>query len=76
MTIQEKTLLEKILKLPLKSRMGMVTKILKSVSKEDEKTTKLWIEEAERRIAAVANGDEELLPGPEVREEIRRKYNS
>jgi hypothetical protein len=34
---------------------------------------KSWIQEAERRIAAVAAGKEEVLPGDEVLAEIRRR---
>jgi putative addiction module component (TIGR02574 family) len=66
---------EEALSLPADVRMDLVEKLLRSLNLPvDEDIDRLWAEEAERRVAQIAEGKAELVPGEEVFAKIRAKY--
>jgi len=66
---------EEALSLPADIRMDLVEKLLRSLNLPvDEDIDRLWAEEAERRVAQIAEGAAELVPGEEVFAKIRTKY--
>jgi hypothetical protein len=74
MSTNEKLILEGFLQLPRKNQVALLKKMLESVDDNNIGVTKSWVKEAERRLAAVAKGEEEPLSGADVLEEIRRRY--
>ena len=67
--------IEEALSLPADVRMDLVEKLLRSLNLPvDEDIDRLWAEEAERRVAQIAEGKAELVPGEEVFAKIRAKY--
>jgi len=66
---------EEALSLPADVRIALVEKLLRSLNLPvDEDIDRLWAEEAERRVAQIAEGKAELVPGEEVFAKIRAKY--
>ena len=66
---------EEALSLPADVRMDLVEKLLRSLNLPvDEDIDRLWTEEAERRVAQIAEGKAELVPGEEVFAKIQAKY--
>jgi len=66
---------EEALSLPADVRIALVEKLLRSLNLPvDEDIDRLWAEEAERRVAQIAEGTAELVPGEEVFAKIRAKY--
>jgi putative addiction module component (TIGR02574 family) len=69
------SVVEAALSLPADVRMDLVEKLLRSLNLPvDEDIDRLWAEEAERRVAQIAEGKAELVPGEEVFAKIRAKY--
>jgi len=68
---------EEALSLPADVRMDLVEKLLRSLNLPvDEDIDRLWAEEAERRVAQIAEGKAELVPGEAVFAKIRAKLSS
>ncbi|MFZ4397564.1 MAG: addiction module protein, partial [Kiritimatiellia bacterium] len=66
---------DRALDLPADERIGLVDRILASLNLPTRPDIdKLWVEEAERRVAQIDRGEVELVPGEEVFAKIRRKY--
>ena len=64
-------LLANVLELPANQRAELVEQILKSLDTTDPAIDRLWAEEAERRLDAVASGDMQTIAA----EEVFAKYN-
>lgn len=63
------------LDLPADVRIGLVDRILVSLNLPTRPDIdRLWVEEAERRVAEIDQGEVELVPGEKVFAKIRRKY--
>ena len=61
--------------LPVDARIGLVERLLISLNLPTKADIdRLWAEEAERRIVEIDRGDVELIPGEQVFDTIRRKY--
>ena len=66
---------EEALSLPSNERASLVEKLLTSLNLPIQaEIDRLWMEEAERRVSQIEQGEVELIPGDEVFAKIRRKY--
>ena len=66
---------EEALSLPADVRLGLVEKLLTSLSLPiDNEIDRLWAEEAERRVTQLEAGEAKLVPGDEVFSKIRTKH--
>jgi putative addiction module component (TIGR02574 family) len=75
MGIATDKLLEGALLLPADERASLVEKLLQSLNLPTEaEVNRLWVEEAERRVAQIEAGKVELIPGEQVFAKIRAKY--
>ncbi len=60
------------LKLPVKQRARLASKLIRSLEKHDEKhVEKLWIEEIDRRNEKLENGNAELVSEFDVMKNVR-----
>ena len=55
-------------------RVALVETILAQLPETDPDWDAAWTAEAERRMAAVARGDDVLIPAEKVMENLRNKY--
>jgi hypothetical protein len=75
MTIVADKVFNEALSLPSDARMSLVEKLLASLNLPTRADIDLlWVEEAERRVFQIDNGDVALISGEEVFAKIRRKY--
>ena len=66
---------EEALSLPSDERVSLVEKLLTSLNLPIQaEIDRLWVEEAERRVSQIEQGEVELIPGDEVFAKIRQKY--
>ena len=66
---------DKVLSLPVNSRVNLVEKLLVSLNLPTQaEIDRLWAEEAERRVSKIDKGEVEFVPGEEVFAKIRKKY--
>ena len=66
---------EEALSLPADARLVLIEKLLTSLNLPiDKDITRVWAEEAERRIAQLDAGEAKLIPGDEVFAKIRAKH--
>ncbi len=66
---------EEALSLPADVRVSLIEKLLASLNLPvDEKTDRLWAEEAERRVTQIEEGKAKLVHGEEVFTKIRAKH--
>jgi putative addiction module component (TIGR02574 family) len=67
--------IEEALSLPVDARLSLVEKLLSSLHPaSDDEHTRLWAEEAARRIERLDAGETKLIPGEEVFAKLRAKY--
>ena len=55
-------------------RVALVETILAQLPETDPDWDAAWTAESERRMAAVARGDDALIPAEKVMENLRNKY--
>ncbi|MDA0737610.1 MAG: addiction module protein [Nitrospirae bacterium] len=68
-------LLEEALLLPADERASLVERILQSLNLPTEaEITRLWGEEAERRVSELEAGKVAAIPGEQVFTKLRAKY--
>jgi len=68
-------ILKEALSLPADERASLVERLLQSLNLPTEaEVTRLWAEEAERRVAQLEAGEVELILGEQVFAKIRAKY--
>ena len=60
--------------LSAEERVALVETILTQLPETDPDWDAAWTTEAERRMAAVARGDDTLTPADKVMENLRNKY--
>ena len=66
---------DKALSLPANDRIGLVERLLSSLTLPTQPDVdKLWADEAERRVAQIDSGEAELIPGETVFARIRKRY--
>ena len=75
MSTSANKIFEEALLLPSDERVRLVEKLLTSLNLPIQaEIDRLWVEEAERRVSQIKQGEVELIPGDEVFAKIRRKY--
>ena len=63
------------LSLPAEARIALVEKLLTSLNLPIQADIdRLWADEAERRVGELEGGEVEAIPGEEVFERLRKKY--
>lgn len=74
MPVVVKKVFEEALSLPAEARVSLVEKLLTSLNlPAQQEIDRLWVEEAEGRIAQINKGEVELVPGNKVFSNIRKK---
>ena len=72
MTKAPSKIVEQALALPPEARADLAEKLLSSLdSAEQSEIDRAWGEEAERRLAAIESGAEEVVDGAEIRKILR-----
>ena len=75
MTTVADKVFDEALSLPADARLGLVDRLLSSLNLPTQpEIDRLWAEEAERRVAELDSGEVQSIPGEEVFERLRRKY--
>ncbi len=73
-TVSDKVM-DEVLSLPTDARMSLVEKLLASLNLPTQpEIDRVWVEEAERRVAQIDRGEVELIPGEEVFAKLRQKH--
>ncbi len=73
-TVSDKVM-DEVLSLPAYARMSLVEKLLASLNLPTQpEIDRVWVEEAERRVAQIDRGEVELIPGEEVFAKLRQKH--
>lgn len=71
----EEKVLDEALLLPSDQRAELVDQLLRSLNlPTGEDVDRLWAAEAERRVREIRAGEVEPVPGEQVREEIRKRF--
>ena len=76
MTILAERIYGEILDLPWEERLGLIDKLVQSITPEPQEIRQAWAEEAEQRYAAYRKGDSIPVPGEDVLRRIKDRYNS
>lgn len=61
------------LDLPIEDRLGLLDKLLESITPMSKTIQDAWIRESEQRYAAYKAGDVEAIPGEEVLSRIQER---
>lgn len=63
------------LDLPSDERLGLIDKLLESISPTTQSIQQAWIAEAEKRLAEYRKGTVQSIPGEEVFQNIHARLN-
>ncbi len=75
MSVVADNVFDKVLSLPVDSRVNLVEKLLVSLNLPTQvEIDRLWAKEAEQRVSKIDKGEVELIHGEEVFAKIRKKY--
>ena len=66
LTMNTKALIDTALKLPPDERFALIDELLHSLDRPDPDLDRIWIEEAERRLAAYRSGRVKGVPAEDV----------
>ena len=72
MTVIAERIYGEILDLPIEERLGLIDKLVQSITPEPHDIRQAWAEEAEHRYTAYKKGDAVPIPGDEVFKRIQR----
>jgi len=61
-----KELIDSVLKLPPDERFALIDQVAQSLDRPDPELDRIWIEEAERRLAAYRRGRVKGIPAEDV----------
>ena len=75
MTALAEKIYDDALDLPSTERLGLIDKLLESITPTARSIQEAWIQEAENRLADYRSGKVEAIPGEEVFREIHRRLN-
>ncbi len=73
MTALAEKIYGEVLDLPIEERLGLLDRLLESVSPSSQSIQDAWIEESERRYAAYKAGEVEAIPGEEVLRQVAER---
>ncbi|WP_373507857.1 addiction module protein [Thiocapsa sp.] len=69
-----KELIEQAIALPVEERALVVDSLLRSLNSPRPETDAQWAKEAERRLAELRSGKVAAVPGEEVFERVRERF--
>jgi putative addiction module component (TIGR02574 family) len=69
-----KELIEQAIALPVEERALVVDSLLRSLNSPRSETDAQWAKEAERRLAELRSGKVAAVPGEEVFERVRERF--
>ena len=75
MTALAEKIYDDALDLPSNERLGLIDKLLESITPTARSIQEAWIQEAETRLADYRSGKVEAIPGEEVFREIHSRLN-
>ena len=75
MTVIAERIYGEILALPIEERLGLIDKLVQSMTPESHDIRQAWAEEAEHRYTAYKKGDAVPIPGDEVFKRINDRLN-
>lgn len=75
MTVIAERIYGEILDLPIEERLGLIDKLVQSITPEPRDIRQAWAEEAEHRYTAYKNGDAVPIPGDKVFKRINDRLN-
>lgn len=76
MTVLAERIYGEILDLPIEERLGLIDKLVQSITPEPQDIRQAWAEEAEHRYTAYKKGDAIPVPGEEVFKRINERLSS
>lgn len=72
--ISTQELLKQAISLPVEERVSLADSILKSINRTNNEIDRQWIELAKKRLADLRSGKVQAIPGKEVFEKIRERF--
>ena len=75
MTVIAERIYGEILDLPIEERLGLIDKLVQSITPEPHDIRQAWAEEAEHRYTAYKKGEAVPIPGDEVFKRINDRSN-
>ncbi len=75
MTALAEKIYDEVLDLPSNERLGLIDKLLESITPAVRSIQDAWIKEAEKRLAEYKAGTVEAIPGEEVFSKIHNRLN-
>ncbi|MCQ8105286.1 addiction module protein [Methylomonas sp. SURF-2] len=69
-----KQLIDEAVSLPVEARVLVVDSLLRSLNRPEPELDKPWVEVAKRRLAEIRNGSVVAVPGQDVFEKIRNRF--
>lgn len=75
MTIIAEKIYDEVLELPTEQRLGLIDKLLESISPSVQSVQEAWIVEAERRLASYREGKVQAMDGEEVFQRLQDKIS-
>jgi len=75
MTALAEKIYDDVLDLPSDERLGLIDKLLESITPVTRSIQDAWVEEAEKRLQEYRAGDVEAIPGEQVFRKIYERLN-
>lgn len=75
MTAIAKRIYDEVLDLPIEDRIGLIDRLVQSITPEPQEIRQAWAEEAESRYTAYKKGDAIPVPGEDVFKRINERLN-
>lgn len=76
MTVATKELYNEILDLPIDERLGLIDKLIQSITPTSDDIQQAWVAESEARYLAYKEGKVKAVSGDVVFERIRKRFNA
>ena len=67
-------LISEIESLPIDIKTELIDRLLNSINPSQKEIDKLWVKEAEKRVAEIETGKVKTIPGEKVFSEIQDKF--
>jgi putative addiction module component (TIGR02574 family) len=71
-----KQLIDEVVSLPVEERALVVDSLLRSLNQPESEIDRKWAAVAQRRLAEIRSGAVEPVPGEEVFEKIRKRFDA
>ena len=73
MTVLAEQIYDDVLDLPIEERLGLIDRLVQSITPESKAVQQAWVEEAERRYREFKAGTAVPIPGDEVFKKINSR---